>query len=162
MDFEQIQTFIDAAELSSFSLVAQKRFITQPAVSKRIAMLEEELDTKLFDRIKRQVILTPAGQEFLAYAKRIIALTNQAAEAVASTRHRVSGELRIGSSHHVGLHQLPPYLERFQKRLKALEHPGLWNGAMAGWNTVFVEVPITTFSPVKTVHDLLRKEHREL
>lgn len=48
------------------------------------------------------------------------------------------------------------------KRLKALEHPGLWNGAMAGWNTVFVEVPITTFSPVKTVHDLLRKEHREL
>jgi hypothetical protein len=48
------------------------------------------------------------------------------------------------------------------KRLKALEHPGLWNGAMAGWNTVFVEVPITTFSPVKTVHDLLRKEHLEL
>jgi hypothetical protein len=47
------------------------------------------------------------------------------------------------------------------KRLKTLEHPGLWNGAMAGWNTVFVDVPITTFSPVKTVHDLLRKEHRE-
>ncbi len=47
------------------------------------------------------------------------------------------------------------------RRLKALEHPGLWNGAMAEWNTVFVEVPITTFSPVKTVHDLLRKEHRE-
>lgn len=45
------------------------------------------------------------------------------------------------------------------KKLKALEHPGLWNGAMAKWNTVFVEVPITTFSPVKTVHDLLRKEH---
>ena len=44
--------------------------------------------------------------------------------------------------------------------LKALEHPGLWNGAMAGWNTVFVEVPLITFNPVKTVNDLLRKEHQ--
>ena len=44
--------------------------------------------------------------------------------------------------------------------LKALELPGLWNGAMAGWNTLFVEVPLTTFSPVKTLLDLLRKEHQ--
>jgi hypothetical protein len=44
--------------------------------------------------------------------------------------------------------------------LLALERPGLWNGAMAGWNTAFVEVPETTFSPVKTVFDLLRKEHQ--
>ncbi|SDX07239.1 protein of unknown function [Lutibacter oricola] len=43
--------------------------------------------------------------------------------------------------------------------LKALELPGLWNGAMANWNTVFVEVPISTFAPVKTVNDLLKKEH---
>ncbi len=46
------------------------------------------------------------------------------------------------------------------KTLKALELPGLWNGAMAKWNTVFVEVPITTFNPVKTVLDLLRQEHQ--
>jgi hypothetical protein len=45
--------------------------------------------------------------------------------------------------------------------LKALEHPGLWNGAMAGWRTVFVEVPAETFTPVKTVFDLLRAEHQE-
>jgi Domain of unknown function (DUF4301) len=44
--------------------------------------------------------------------------------------------------------------------LKALERPGLWNGAMADWNTVFVEVPDATFAPVKTVLDLLRPEHR--
>ena len=41
--------------------------------------------------------------------------------------------------------------------LKALERPGLWNGAMAGWNTVFVEVPDETFAPVKSVLDLLRR-----
>ena len=46
------------------------------------------------------------------------------------------------------------------KSLKALELPGLWNGAMAGWNTAFVEVPLQTFNPVKTVNDLLNKEHR--
>ena len=45
------------------------------------------------------------------------------------------------------------------KPLKAQELPGLWNGAMARWNTVFVEVPIITFNPVKTVNDLLREEH---
>lgn len=43
--------------------------------------------------------------------------------------------------------------------LKALELPGLWNGAMSDWNTVFVEVPVETFNPVKTVNDLLRPEH---
>ena len=46
------------------------------------------------------------------------------------------------------------------KDLKALELPGLWNGAMSDWNTVFVEVPIETFNPVKTVNDLLRPEHQ--
>lgn len=44
--------------------------------------------------------------------------------------------------------------------LKALELPGLWNGAMADWITIFVEVPIITFNPVKTLNDLLRKEHQ--
>jgi hypothetical protein len=48
------------------------------------------------------------------------------------------------------------------KELKALELPGLWNGSMADWNTVFVEVPAITFNPVKTVNDLLRKEHQNV
>ena len=46
------------------------------------------------------------------------------------------------------------------KTLKALEHPGLWNGAMAHWTTVFGEVPLSTFTPVKTLFDLLRPEHK--
>lgn len=46
------------------------------------------------------------------------------------------------------------------RELKALELPGLWNGAMSDWNTVFVEVPLTTFNPVKTVNDLLRPQHQ--
>lgn len=46
------------------------------------------------------------------------------------------------------------------KDLKALELPGLWNGAMSDWNTIFIEVPLSTFNPVKTVNDLLREEHQ--
>ena len=46
------------------------------------------------------------------------------------------------------------------RELLALERPGLWNGAMAGWHTVFVEVPLAVFNPVKTVFDLLRPEHQ--
>ena len=46
------------------------------------------------------------------------------------------------------------------KELLALELPGLWNGAMSKWNTIFVEVPVSTFNPVKTVNDLLREQHQ--
>jgi len=45
------------------------------------------------------------------------------------------------------------------RTLKAQELPGLWNGSIAGWITLFVEVPILTFNPVKTINDLLRDEH---
>lgn len=66
--------------------------------------------------------------------------------------------------------QLPKYVDKNTcfisekskngKALKALELPGLWNGAMSDWNTIFVEVPVETFNPVKTVNDLLRAEHQ--
>jgi len=48
------------------------------------------------------------------------------------------------------------------KTIKSLEYPGLWNGSMHYWNTVFVELPISTFNPVKTVNDLLREKHRDI
>ena len=51
--------------------------------------------------------------------------------------------------------------KRYQGRtLKALELPGLWNGAMSNWITLFVEVPIESFNPVKEVNDLLRTQHQ--
>lgn len=65
---------------------------------------------------------------------------------------------------------LPDYVDRTTgfisskskngKELQALELPGLWNGAMSDWNTIFVEVPLGTFNPVKTVNDLLREQHQ--
>ena len=52
------------------------------------------------------------------------------------------------------------YKSKGGKELKALELPGLWNGSMSDWSTVFVEVPLSTFNPVKTVNDLLRDQHQ--
>ena len=52
------------------------------------------------------------------------------------------------------------YKSKNGKELKALELPGLWNGSMSDWNTIFVEVPLSTFNPVKTVNDLLREQHQ--
>ncbi|MCF2737606.1 DUF4301 family protein [Bacteroides caecigallinarum] len=52
------------------------------------------------------------------------------------------------------------YKSKGGKELKALELPGLWNGSMSDWNTIFVEVPLSTFNPVKTVNDLLREQHQ--
>jgi hypothetical protein len=52
------------------------------------------------------------------------------------------------------------YKSKNGRDLKALELPGLWNGAMSDWNTLFVEVPLSTFNPVKTVNDLLREQHQ--
>lgn len=46
--------------------------------------------------------------------------------------------------------------------IKALELPGLWNGSMAHWNSIFVEIPLETFNPVKTVNDLLKPQHQGL
>jgi hypothetical protein len=52
------------------------------------------------------------------------------------------------------------YKSKDGKELKALELPGLWNGAMSDWNTIFVDVALDTFNPVKTVNDLLREQHQ--
>ena len=49
---------------------------------------------------------------------------------------------------------------KYGKKLKTLERPGLWNGGMAQWNTIFVEVPLSTFNPVKNVADLLKEPHQ--
>ena len=63
MDFGALRAFVAVAELSSFSRAAEQIYLTQPAVSKRIAALEDELGMRLFDRIGRGVHLTEAGRK---------------------------------------------------------------------------------------------------
>jgi DNA-binding transcriptional LysR family regulator len=113
MDIPSIETFLVVARKQSFSQAAEALFLTQPAISKRIASLESELNYQLFDRIKKQVILTEAGRLFLPHAEHIMQQLKDGKNALAEIDTEISGELVMATSHHIGLHHLPPILERF-------------------------------------------------
>lgn len=116
MDTQHLQAFVAIAENGSFSAAAERLHLTQPAISKRIALLEEQLKAPLFDRIGRQVALTQAGQLLLSKAKLILGEVIAAQRAIADLQGDVQGKLSIATSHHVGLHYLPPYLREFSTR----------------------------------------------
>ncbi len=113
MDIDCFRAFLAVAKYQSFSLAAEQLYITQPAVSKRILSLESQLDAKLFDRINRQVRLTEAGTALLPKANRIIAALDEAKRTIHDLSGDVRGELHVATSHHVGLHKLPPMLRKF-------------------------------------------------
>ncbi len=114
MDTQNLRAFLLVAEQGSFSAAAQKLHLTQPAVSKRIALLEEQLDTGLFDRIGRNVTLTEAGRALLPHAKAIERELQAAEQSVRDLEGDVAGRLRLATSHHIGLHRLPPVLSQFK------------------------------------------------
>lgn len=113
MDIQNLSAFISVSETGSFSRAADMLFITQPAVSKRIQALEQELGVKLFDRIGRKVQLTEAGQALLPSAKRILAELDESRRVISNLSGKISGPLRLGTSHHIGLHRLPPVLRAY-------------------------------------------------
>ncbi|AEF54932.1 LysR family transcriptional regulator [Marinomonas posidonica] len=115
LDIAELITFIKVAETHSFSDAATRLFVTQPAVSKRIAALESNLGVKLFDRIGRQVQLTEAGIRLLPKAKKMAEDLEDIKRSMTLQMQDVSGELRLSTSHHVGLHRLPDSLKRFQQ-----------------------------------------------
>lgn len=115
MDTQHLQAFVAIAESGSFSGAADKLHLTQPAISKRIALLEDQVKSPLFDRIGRQISLTQAGQLLLPKAKLILNEVEAASQAIADLQGEVKGKLSIATSHHIGLHYLPPYLRRYSQ-----------------------------------------------
>ena len=113
MEFAALKAFVAVAETGSFSVAAERLFLTQPAVSKRIAALESELDTRLFDRIGRTVTLTEAGVALLPRAQSMLVELKDSIRAVSSLSDEVRGTLRFATSHHIGLHRLPPTLKHY-------------------------------------------------
>lgn len=118
MDIHSLQAFIEVARKESFSKASETLFITQPAISKRIAALEDDLDTKLFNRISRKVTLTDAGQKLLPKAKELVNELNDMRRYATSLSDEIKGELLIGTSHHVSMHRLPPILKQYRKQFK--------------------------------------------
>ena len=121
MDTQNLRAFTLVAETSSFSAAAQKLHLTQPAVSKRVALLEQQLDTALFDRIGRSISLTEAGMALLPFAKTVHQQLLAAEQSVRDLSGEVSGRLRLATSHHIGLHRLPPVLSSFNNSCPAVQ-----------------------------------------
>src|SRR5690606_10701314 len=113
MDTQLIQAFLAVVETGSFSGAAERMHVTQPAISKRIALLEEHLNCRLFDRISRTIYLTEAGQELLPRAERILLEMTETRQAIQDLSGNIAGNLRLAISHHIGLHRLPPVLKQF-------------------------------------------------
>lgn len=113
MDTQSLQAFLAVAETGSFSLAGERVYLSQPAVSKRIAQLEEQLGCRLFDRIARTVTLTESGRQLLPRAERILREIQDTRQAIADLAGSVSGSLRLAISHHIGLHRIPPLLKAY-------------------------------------------------
>lgn len=116
IDCAALTAFVRVAELGSFSQAAEQLFLTQSAVSKRVALLEEQLGCRLFDRIGRQIDLTEAGVTLLPQAHRILHALEDAARSLQNLAGSVNGALTLAASHHISLHRLPPILRQYARR----------------------------------------------
>ena len=113
MDINNLTAFIEVAKQQSFSKAAEILFLTQPAISKRITALETELGTALFNRINRKVTLTEAGRALLPRAQNLRYELEDIRRIASQLSEQVAGSLSMGTSHHIGLHRLPPFLSFF-------------------------------------------------
>jgi len=120
MDAQNLKAFLLVAETGSFSMAAHKLHLTQPAVSKRVAQLEEQLNAPLFDRIGRTISTTEAGAALLPHARAVLLELQAAQQSVRDLAGEVRGTLRLATSHHIGLHRLPPVLSFFSKAYPAV------------------------------------------
>ncbi len=111
-----LETFVKAAELSSFTAAARALALTQAAVSQRIQALEQTLGVRLFHRQGGRVFPTDAGQRLHVYAQRILSLHQEARQVVTGQKTPVAGELSLAASSVPGEHLLPAVLSVFGQK----------------------------------------------
>jgi LysR family transcriptional regulator, low CO2-responsive transcriptional regulator len=116
MDFDQLETFLEVARLSSFSRAAEKRFRTQPAISAQIRALEEEVGARLLDRSGGKVSITAAGKIFQKYAEETLEGRKATLTAIAETERVPRGEIIVGANEGTCLHILPEVFAEFKRQ----------------------------------------------
>jgi LysR family transcriptional regulator, low CO2-responsive transcriptional regulator len=115
MDFDQLETFLEVARLSSFSRAAEKRFRTQPAISSQIRSLEEEVGARLLDRSGGKVSLTAPGKIFQKYVEDTLEARRAILTAIAETERVPRGEIIVGANEGTCLHILPEVFSHFKR-----------------------------------------------
>src|SRR4030088_2701848 len=114
MDFDQLATFIEIAKLGSFSRAGQKLFRSQPAGSAQVRQLEQEYGEKLFDRGRKSVRLTSAGESLFEYAVRMVNMRGESLRAVADKATTPRGVLALGANEATCLYVLPELFAEVQ------------------------------------------------
>jgi len=115
MDESQLKAFVAINKHGSFTAAANSLHLTQPAISKRIAALELQLGSPLFDRIGRNARLTDTGQKLLPLAENMLTSFSNLRKTADNMKQEITGSLSLGTSHHIGLHRLPPVLRQYTK-----------------------------------------------
>jgi len=121
MDTQLLTAFTAVAEHGSFSIAAKQLDLTQSAISKRIALLEQQLSNSLFDRAGRRIYLTEAGHILLPRAKKILDAVDDTKRLMEQQQNSVRGKLKIATSHHIGIHRLPSILKDYTNK-----YPGVY------------------------------------
>lgn len=115
MDTQALAAFVAVVDEGSFSDAAEVLHLTQPAVSKRVATLEQQFGAPVIDRTQRKLQLTDAGVRLLPFARRILDELHNAQLSLPARDGKVSGHLSLIASHHIGLHHLPAWLRRLSR-----------------------------------------------
>lgn len=150
MDTQNLNAFVSVASLGSFSDAAARLHLTQPAVSKRIAVLETQLNCRLFDRIGRKVYLTEAGRALLPNAQRILQDVDDAQRMITDLAGDVRGPLKLATSHHIGLHRLPDLLKSYLTAYPDVDLDIDFIGSENAYDAVIqgqVELAVVTLAP---------------
>jgi DNA-binding transcriptional LysR family regulator len=116
MDLRQLEVLCMIVELKSFSRAAEAIYLTQPTVSGHIKTLEEEVGTRLLDRLDKEVVPTRAGLILYRYARKILELRHEARQALDHFLGSLQGELVIGGSTIPGEYVLPQLIVQFRQR----------------------------------------------
>lgn len=121
MHIETLKVFCDLVDLESFSLAAERNFITQSAVSQQIRTLEDKFNRRLLERVRgrREVKLTPAGDVFYKESKKVLAAFDELQESLRSVVGKIGGTVKVATVYSVGLHELPSKVREFMTKFPA-------------------------------------------
>ncbi len=121
MHIETLKVFCDLVEMQSFSLAAERNFVTQSAVSQQIRTLEEKFKRRLLERVRgrREVRLTPEGDVFYRECKNVLQCYDQMRESMSGLVGKISGTVKVATVYSVGLHELPPKVREFMSKFPA-------------------------------------------
>ena len=116
MDISKLESFLALAKTQHFAKAADKLYISQPALSKRIKALEDELGVPLFNRMGNHTFLTIHGEAFRPFAENMVATCNSAKEYIHQIENMEHGVLNFGATNFIGVYMLPAVIARFHQK----------------------------------------------